>query len=130
MASILDIAREQVPELEPVPEGEHQVGITKVVERLGDEAYNSGREGWDVFMRVDHPNSKTLVHRVFKPMESDDEDKANNMKRGIKRFVEAFDITSEDTDTWVGATSWAVLGIEIDAEYGDKNIVKRFLTKK
>ena len=130
MGSILDIAQENVPELEVAPEGEHQVMISRVVDRSGDAAYKSGREGYDVLMKVDVPNSKSLMHRVFKPMESDDEDKANNMKRGIKNFVQAFNIASEDTETWVGSTCWAVLGIENDAEYGDKNLVKRFLVKK
>ncbi len=55
---------------------------------------------------------------------------ANSLKWNNIQFCEAFKVDPSRLDPGVdlpGKTGWAILGIENDEEYGDKNYVKKFI---
>jgi len=122
--SILELAQRDVPDLAAVAEGEYGVEISSA--RAAQ--YKSGRMGYDVLLKIDAPNAQRVMHRVFLPMEGDDKEKEDNFIRNVKRFVEAFKIVSDEPEDWVGASTWAILGVETTEEYGDQNRVRRFVT--
>lgn len=120
---LLDLAQQEVPEIVVSPEGEHRVQIVNAESKM----YSSGRTGYDVLLKSDFPNSKLIMFRVFNPKEGDSEDTKNAMIRSAKRFVEAFGVQSDEPTEWIGLETWTILSIETDPEYGDRNVVKRFV---
>lgn len=54
----------------------------------------------------------------------------NSLKWGNTQFFECFKVDPSRLEPGVdlpGKTGWAILGIENDEEYGDKNYVKKFI---
>lgn len=126
---VLDIAQEELPELQIAEEGENELQISYA------EAteYSTGRKGYIVKLKLPNlPNSKTIRHNVTLPTEEDDEEKANNIKRSVQSFVKCFNLNSNEPEDWIGSRGWAILGVEKDQEgiYGDRNNIKRFLEPK
>jgi len=84
----------------------------------------------------DSPASKEFTKYVKlatkKNMENLSAKQINSLKWGNTEFFNAFkvDATSDRFDPATdlpGKTGWAILGIENDEEYGDKNYIKKFV---
>ena len=62
------------------------------------------------------------------PGGNDDPKKRNSKLWALKVFCKTFGIdVNTDTETWVGATGWAILGVEETEQYGPQNYIKRFV---
>ena len=82
-------------EFAPIPEGDHRVRITKVVEKV----FNSGKEGFEITLDVNGHNSKLWYYMVLDPMDR----QKTNQRLGM--FFDSFAITDYDLshyDNWVG----------------------------
>ena len=78
-----------------IPEGDHRVRITKVVERV----FNSGKEGFEITLDVNGHNSKLWYYMVLDPLDR----QKTNQRLGM--FFDSFAITDYNLshyDTWVG----------------------------
>lgn len=66
---------------------------------------------------------------------SEQSDKERNaVKYKIQQFLKCFGFDPsdlpDDPDDLVGADGYAILGVKNDAEYGDKNFVRRYLVQR
>ena len=78
-----------------IPEGDHRVRITKVVEKV----FNSGNEGFEITLNVNGHNSKLWYYLILDPMDR----QRTNQRLGM--FFDSFSITNYDLsnyDRWVG----------------------------
>ena len=78
-----------------IPEGDHRVRITKVVEKI----FNSGKEGFEITLDVNGHNSKLWYYLVLDPMDR----QKTNQRLGM--FFDSFVITDynlSNYDNWVG----------------------------
>lgn len=78
-----------------IPEGDHRVRITKVVEKV----FNSGKEGFEITLDVNGHNSKLWYYMVLDPMDR----QKTNQRLGM--FFDSFAITDYNLshyDAWVG----------------------------
>lgn len=127
---MIDFNMDDVKELVLLPDGEHELQIVSA-ELYFNEKKNS-RSIKTQFKAINDPNAQRIYQYIGIPSPSDDEEKIENKKRQMKSFVEAFQVDLSgggiDTDTLVGLTGWAILGMEADPQYGDKNVIKRFVT--
>ena len=78
-----------------IPEGDHRVRITKVVEKV----FNSGNEGFEITFDVNGHNSKLWYYMVLDPMDR----QKTNQRLGM--FFDSFAISDynlSNYDSWVG----------------------------
>ena len=78
-----------------IPEGDHRVRITKVVEKI----FNSGKEGFEITLDVNGHNSKLWYYLVLDPMDR----QKTNQRLGM--FFDSFAISDynlSNYDNWVG----------------------------
>jgi hypothetical protein len=78
-----------------IPEGDHRVRITKVVEKV----FNSGNEGFEITLDVNGHNSKLWYYLILDPMDR----QKTNQRLGM--FFDSFAITDYNLtnyDSWVG----------------------------
>ena len=129
--SIMSINFSDAQEPKVAPAGE-EFEIRVVEVKTGDN-----KHGDPYFIHVFEIPSDPSVKEFSKyygiPTESMDAKKLNNSILGIKRLCEALSVPLSDefnTDSLIGMQGWAILGIEEDAEYGDKNYVKKFLSAR
>ena len=99
--------------------------------RISDVKKGTNKNGGPYLMPrfeiVGEVGAKDVSHYIGLPDSSMDAKKLNNTKYRIKQFLEAFDIDPQtDTESWVGAEGWAVLGIQDNEQYGEQNFIKRF----
>lgn len=133
MTSIFDLNLNDAQEPQVVPAGEeYKLRITKV--RV-DNDKNGNPYLLPTFEIPDIAASKEFTKFLGFPKKDDSPKTANNKKWRIKEFMLAFGLDpskkykNPEVD-FVGKTGWAILGIENDEEYGDKNYVKRFIVPK
>jgi len=82
------------------------------------------------FEPTEHPDAKDFTKFFHIPDDWMDAKRMKSSKNAIRKFAEAFGFDPDedlDTDNLIGLTGWAILGVEEDAQYGDKNYVKRFV---
>ena len=80
------------------------------------------------FEVVNEVGAKDFTKFFGLPNNSDDAKKKNAKAWAIKALCKAFKLDpNSDTDTWVGATGWAILGVEENEQYGAQNYIKRFV---
>jgi len=119
----------QEPKVAPAGE-EFEVRVVEV--KTGDNKHGDPYF-ISVFEIPSDPSVKEFSKYYSIPTESMDAKKLNNSILGIKRLCEALGVPLSDefnTDSLIGMQGWAILGIEKDAEYGDKNYVKKFLSAR
>jgi len=128
---ILDVAKINLPPLETLPEGEAQLVINSAKDRgiNGGEPFKSGRTGWSLSFKSDqHPNAETVFENLLMPVDGDSASTERMFVEKIQAFVAAFNITSEDVESWVGKTGWVNVGVEAkDDGSGDRNIIKSYV---
>jgi hypothetical protein len=86
---------------------------------------------------VDEPYCPEFTHFIRWPsdeVKQDQGEKAYNRALGrLKNFLEAFDwdvsqgFESEDAEKLVGNMAWAILDVEQDEQYGDRNRIKKLV---
>lgn len=126
--SLLDYNLQEIPDLEVMPEGEHQVRCVRAEEGTSNKSGDPY-----ILLRLEivgEPNVKQITNPIMLPGENSDERETNSRLRRLKQAVEAFslDPTNVDTEDFEGKTAWAFLTEESDPEYGDQNNVRRFIS--
>lgn len=141
MPSILDINFDEVTDLKAVDDGEYKLRVINAKVGFGQ---NSGNPYFMVnFELPSESNSKDFNYLIMIPVEGMEQKKAEAKARAMKNFTRAFSIdlselwaeikalvasgTAGEIDSLVGLEGWALLGTENDAEYGDRNRIKRFM---
>ena len=77
--------------------------------------------------------AKNIYHVMMFPTAKDDEKKANNRKRAMLNFFNAFGIDVSggiNLQSCIGCTGWAILEEEDDPEYGTRNRLKKVVIPK
>jgi hypothetical protein len=126
--SFLDINFEDTYEPTVKAPGEYQVRCLKAEIRTSK---NTGGEYVNLQLEIaDDPEAKDIFHIMMLPTSNDDKKKANNRKMALLNAFKAFGIDPTggiNLAELEGQTGWAILDIEDDPEYGQKNRVKRFI---
>ncbi len=100
----------QIFQINPKPEHSLVEYVCKIVE--GDDT--------GVAPMVRHP--------LWAPKESDTAEQQNRSKLAIKRFYEAFEIeVGMPAEEQIGRQASVLLRLKTDSEYGDKNLISRFV---
>lgn len=115
-----------VPELSPVPaDEEYDLRIIKAQDVTSD---NTGRSGIMLIAEIkDVENAENIFHRIWLPMEGDDEAKQMVMWRMIKEFMTALglDPSGAETEDFQGLEFSAIIGVEDDNNGRPRNFIKR-----
>ena len=121
--SLLALAQQELPELLVLEDGEYQVQISSAKEK----EFSSGRTGWSIGLTIpDQPDADTIFDNVFNVKEGDSPKTERMMVQGAQEFAAAFDIESDDVESWAGLTAWAKIEVET-YEGKDRNRVARYL---
>lgn len=128
---MIEFNSDEVKDLVLLPDGEHLLRIAEA-----DIHLNEKKNSTSIKLSLkaqEEPNAQTIYNYVGVPSPNDDEEKIETKKRMMKAFCDAFQVDLSgggiDTDTLAGLTGWAILGTESDANYGDRNVVKRFVVQ-
>lgn len=122
----------ELPEQQPVPAGEYELQILSATKKDGvskknQQPYSSINITLQI---ISQPDAKNIYHTIFLPKEGDKPEDVNQFYRRVRAFLRAFklplEFDPENLDNWVGATGFAILSLDSDEEYGERNNVKRF----
>lgn len=78
---------------------------------------------------VDEPFAKAISNIISMPNSNDDARRRNKKNLRMRAFMEAHGLDLSQPFNWndlVGVEVWAVLGVEVSEQYGDKNVVKKY----
>jgi len=127
--SFLDIDFNDTFEPKAVPPGEYNLRVLRAEIKTSK---NTGGDYLNLQMEiVNEPEADNIYHIMMLPTSNDDIKKANKRKLALLAFFKAFgvDATSGmNVDILEGQTGWAILDIEDDPEFGQRNRVKKFVT--
>jgi len=85
-----------VPDLAPVEDGEYSVRVISAKEVSSDR---TGRTGAMLVCQIEGQEAaENLLHKIWFPMEDDDEQKANTMWRMIKETCVGFGLGADGVD--------------------------------
>lgn len=117
---------DNLPEEQPLPDGEYEVMIVSAEEYIGK---TSGKTSIRVILTVPgEADSQDIFTYLSLPQDGDDAKTANRKLRRIRDFLNAFDLTqSTPYDDWAGHKSWAVLKQTTDQNGEPRSDVVRFL---
>ena len=126
--SFLDIDTDIDSAIEPrsVPaDMEYELRITEV-------KHGTDKNGNPYFMPrfevVNEVGAKDFTKFYGIPVEADNAKKKNSKAWAIKALCEAFKLDPRsDTNEWIGATGWAILGVEESEQYGPQNYIKKLV---
>lgn len=129
--SFLEMALNDVPELDAMPEGEYQLRI------LGAEVKTSQKTGGNylgIRLEVVDETAKDINHVIMLPTSNQTEKETIVAKNRLKYFYDAFGIDysggSVNLESVVGLTGFALLTVEESDQYGRQNRVKQFIAAR
>jgi len=129
---IIDVDTSDAVEPSVVEDGEYKIRITGFNKDNGKIIRidkNGGKYFLTVFDIPNEPASKSFSKFFSIPDETMmDKKKLNSSKWELELFKRAFGLSELNFSTMVGAEGWAMLGTQVDEQYGDKNYVKKFIT--
>lgn len=116
-----------IPELTPVAPGEYSLRITKAI----DKTAQTGRKGLQMIIEIiGEDNAATIFDNLWFPLPSEDPAKQTTMWRMVKDKLAALGLPTDGTielSDFANLEFTAILDIETDPDYGDKNIIKRII---
>jgi len=122
----LDVANVEEPK--PVAAGEYKL---EIIHTEIKESKKSGKPYLSVgFAIADNEDAETIFHVLMLPHAEEDPKNKKMFQRNLKRFAQAFDAPLEgefDIESLKGNTGFAILAVEEDEEYGERNVIKRFV---
>ena len=84
---------EEVVEDQPVPEGEYNLVIEDVKEKMNDDG---NLKNLLVIISIEgHDNAANVLHNISLPLPGDDAEKVSNKAKFIKRFLQLFSIPTK-----------------------------------
>ena len=126
--SFLEMALDDVPELDAVAEGEYQLRIMSAEVKTSQK---TGGNYLGVRLEVVDEVAKDINHVIMLPSSTMSEKETIIAKTRLKYFYESFGIDysagSVNLETVVGLTGFALLTVEESDQYGRQNRVKQFL---
>lgn len=126
---------ENAPEPKVLPNGS-EVKARIIVVREGTSDKNGAHWYSVVFDVPSEPLAKEFNGFFWDLADRDklEEKSALSAMRGFKNFAEAFGIDYSKPFDWiedlVGLEGWIILGVKKSDEYGDQNVVKKYLAKR
>lgn len=126
---LLDLHLDKVPDQKPVPGGEEYKLTIKTLEQKTSQKDGSPMLS-AMFTINDQPDAPPVFQNFMLPKKEDDVGIRNMKLRRIKEFVIAFGfdpaepLELEDT---IGEQGWAILKIDSDSSFGDRNIIGKFI---
>lgn len=114
-----------IPSLEPVPAGEYDLRVISAKDVKSDR---TGREGIMLICEVTgEENAQNVFHRIWLPMEKDDQNKKDTMWRMVKEFLEALGLDAGEVETsdFEGLQFSAQLSLTKDNKGRDINEIVR-----
>lgn len=114
-----------IPSLEAVPGGEYDLRVISAKDVKSDR---TGREGIMLICEVvGEENAQNVFHRMWLPMENDDDHKKKTMWRMLKEFLESvgLDAGNVDTSDFEGLQFSAQLSLTKDNKGRDINEIVR-----
>jgi hypothetical protein len=130
---LLNINPNEIPDPKPVKDGtEAELRIVDIDgldedgnPKVDKNGFNYCMPRFEIVGEPLAPQFTTFLPIVTEGM--DDVKKYKTELRG-KKFSLCFGLTGdEDPQEMVGATGWAILGVEESDEYGDRNTIKKFI---
>lgn len=126
--SFLEMALDDVPELDAVAEGEYQLRIMSAEVKTSQK---TGGNYLGVRLEVVDEVAKDINHVIMLPASTMSEKETIIAKNRLKYFYDSFGIDysagSVNLETVVGLTGFALLTVEESDQYGRQNRVKQFL---
>lgn len=130
--TILDIDTSDAVEPSVVMDGEYRLRITGFRKDSDGKIVRTAASGSKYFIvTFDIPTEATSksLSKIFSiPDESMEPKRLNMCKWDLEVFKRAFKLTELNFSTMVGAEGYALLTIKQDAQYGESNEVKKFIT--
>lgn len=123
--------------LELIPnKTEAKVTISRV--SFTERSENTGKPYLSVILNPDldkFPSADPIFQVLMLPCEENDKMTNKNNRRRLATFCDCFgldydfDPTNEEelNRMWEGAEGWVVVGVNSDPNYGDKNVVSKFM---
>lgn len=129
--SILDINTSDAVEPTVAEEGEYKIRITSY-KKYDDGNFiktsDSGNAGFVVNFDIpDEVTSKGFSKWIQVPTNGMEPKKLNGVKFQLDCFKRAFNMTEINFNK-VGMEGYALLGVENDPQYGEKNFIRKFIT--
>lgn len=88
---------DEIPDLTPVDPGEYDL---RVISAKDVRSERTGRTGIMLVCEiVGEENAENVFHRIWMPMESDDERKAQTMWRMMKEFIRSVGLPTDGLET-------------------------------
>jgi len=78
---------------------------------------------------MDEPFAKAVSNIISMPNSNDDARRRNKKNIRLRDFMKAHGLDLEKPFNWidlVGVEVWAILGVELSEQYGDKNSIKKY----
>jgi len=126
--SFLDMALNDIPELDAVTEGEYQLRIMSAEVKTSQK---TGGNYLSVRFEVADEVAKDINHVIMLPDNSKSEKEVIVAKNRLKYFYEAFGIDyisgSVNLETLPGLTGYAMMTVEESDQYGRQNRIKQFI---
>ncbi len=127
---LLDLHLDKVPDQKPVTGGEEYKLTIKTAEQKDS---STGKPMLAVMFTVnDHPDAPPVFQNFMLPTKEDDKAIKNMKLRRIKEFVVALSKDPSEPielDDLPGEDLWAILKLDSDATYGDRNIIGKFINQ-
>jgi|APSaa5957512535_1039671.scaffolds.fasta_scaffold435457_1 hypothetical protein len=132
--TLLDVNLSEAKEPVAAPEGEYELTCKgPAVQKVGA---SSGKPYLNIrFEFVDPPSDNTdaIYHIASLPAEEDSPSDANKKLLRLKKMCDALGVDYSDgidLESFAGTSVFAIVGVDSDAEYGDRNNIKRFIGEK
>lgn len=127
--SILDINLSNVPDEPVLQPGEQTLNIVAVETRVSER---SGKPYISVIMKSTTDKfAKSVFHVLSLPCETDTPEEVDAKRRRIRTFVKGMglstDVSSINTEEWLGREITVILATEVDEQYGERSVVKRIM---
>jgi len=126
MSTFLDIDTSDAVEPTVVGPGEYRL-------RIIDCTYARNKNGDPYLMPLfeipDEPTSKPFSHYLGLPVDSMDDKTKNTVKWRLESFQRCFGFSLKgiNISQLVGLEGWALLGVKDDPEYGEQNVIKKYI---
>lgn len=125
----VDVSSAQAPE--PAEPGEHQIRIVDAKQDINQKGDPYILPRFEVVGDDMAPDFTRYMAIPTNEMKAADPKRFNRAAFALRTFFEAFGLDPSspgDPEEWKGLEAWAVLDIEKDDEFGDRNRIKRFVT--
>ena len=129
MSSVLGLNVKEREEVQLLEKGEHEFEVQNAEARDLDKG-KSGRISV-ICAPKGVKGADPIFHPLWYPSEEDTARQRNNKRQAIEDFIKALGLKVKpnevDLDEWKGCSFTALVDIESDEEYGDRNVISEVI---